>query len=107
MPPLDERSPEGTHATRFEAVWLTSHFIRALDRLCRGEPRVRAKVERVLDAYLGGTKPLQRSPLVNARRALYHTRVDDEKRLIDEPLRDELAGEVAVLHVGHHDDANA
>lgn len=49
---------------------------------------------------------MQRSPLHNPKHAIYHTRVDGERRLVDEPLGPELKSEVAVLYVGHHDDAN-
>jgi superfamily I DNA/RNA helicase len=87
----------------FDAIWILPAFNRSLDALCRGEPNVRAKVRKVLDRYLSDSLGLHRSPLHGSRRRVFHTRVDGERRLIDEPLDPARPSEVAALYVGHHD----
>lgn len=93
-------------APRFDALWHTRRFLRAFDEIVRPQQKLRARIYRILDQYLEDLRPVQRSPLHNPKHSIYHTRVDGERRLVDEPLGPELPSEVAVLYVGHHDDAN-
>ena len=103
--PFSQSIPE-TSAPHFEAIWATPSFLRALDALTRRNPSLRVRVYKILRQYLADTRPLQRSPIHNPKCTIFHTRIDGEKRLIDQPMGPDLPREVAALYVGHHDDAN-
>jgi hypothetical protein len=89
-----------------DALVLLPSYVKSLEHLTRRQPGLMASVFRVLQRFLWDMRPLQRSPLKGSRRDVYHTRVDDEKRLIDEPLETRGERAVALLYVGHHDAAN-
>lgn len=99
-------APDPSAAPRFEALWHTRRFLQSFDLMVKPQPKLRARIHRILDRYLEDLRPVQRSPLHNPKHTIYHTRVDGERRLVDEPLGPNLPSEVAVLYVGHHDDAN-
>lgn len=104
--PLTGKATDETHRA-VEALWLMPSFMRASDALCKRDGKLRSRVWRVLDRLAAGDLTLHRSPIAGARREIYHTRVDGEKRLIDEPLTGTHAREIAALYVGHHEDANS
>jgi superfamily I DNA/RNA helicase len=88
-----------------DALVLLPSYVKSLEQLTRRQPSLTAQVFRVLQRFLWDMRLLERSPLQSSRRNVYHTRIDDEKRLIDEPLETEGERAVALLHVGHHDAA--
>ena len=106
QPSLTTSTQPDSGAPRFEAIWVTRSFLRALDALTRHQPSLRARIWKVLDQYLVDTAPLHRTPLHNPKYPIFHTRIDGEKRLVDQPLGPDLPREIAALYVGHHDDAN-
>jgi superfamily I DNA/RNA helicase len=65
---------------------LEHRLIRHMERIQNGLERDRKKLE-------------------NPRRTLFRTRIDNARRLIDEPLSGELEGMLALLHVDTHDEA--
>lgn len=93
-------------ADGFKLVWQTAKYLDSLERLARHQPALKERVRRVLEKYYDRPASLQRSLIQNPRRRVFHTRIDDEKRLIDEPLDPERPNEVAILYVDHHDAAN-
>lgn len=92
--------------TRFDTVWQTAKYLESLERLARRQPVLKQRVRRVLERYYDRPESLQRTIIHNPKRRVFHTRVDDEKRIVDEPLDPSRPNEVAILYVGHHDEAN-
>lgn len=83
---------------------LLSSFDRSLEKLQRGNPAVRALVHKCLRRLEAGVSE-QRKPLEGTPRNVFRSKLDKGKRLIDEPLDGALSGVIALLYVGHHDDA--
>ena len=92
---------------RFDQLYLMPNFIEQLNKLSRQERALRRKVGRLLEHYGEDCSRLKRSTLNASRRRVWHTEVGYSKRMIDEPLEPSLPGSCAILHVGHHDEANS
>lgn len=91
---------------QFTTLWQTPRYLESLERLARRQPRLKQRVKRVLEKYYETPESLERGLIRNPRRRVFHTRVDNEKRLIDEPLDPDRPTELAILYVDHHDPAN-
>lgn len=96
----------GASGVGVEVLWHTKRYLESLERLRRADRGALARVARIEQGFFDDLHGLQRSPLANPKRTIYHTRIDRGRRLIDEPLSSELAGQVALLFAGAHDAAN-
>lgn len=89
----------------YQALHLTRSFFKSLERLTKRQPALAAQVDRVLDRYFTASESLERKPLESTSRKLFRTKIDKEKRLVDESLGAAFPNELAILYVDHHEEA--
>jgi superfamily I DNA/RNA helicase len=95
---------EDTVATRFATLYLMQPYIERLEALKRSKPSLVRAAHKKLELMVHDYSALYRTPLHNPRRKIWHTRVGDDIRIIDEPLSH--ADACAILYIDHHDKAN-
>ncbi len=90
----------------FKLLYLTKEYFQQVDKLGRSAPALRSRIGETQRCYADAELPLERSKLHNRHgRRVFHSRVNDDLRIVDEPVPSK-SDEVILHFVDHHDKAN-
>ena len=88
---------------KFAKAYLTEKIAIDIDILSKHDKKLEVKIWDKIDQYLIDAAPLQREKYTRSKKGLWHSRVDGEKRIVDEPYKKDGRTDIVLHAVGHHE----